>query len=118
MKRGRTAKSKTAEKPKPVPKAAKPSSPRRLHPVWSKPIIMDGPSDISTGSVQEKGAPAVGAKHKATEEAPNPHLTKCANVEESIPPVVELDKLADTLNGMRDEVVEAQAAVSTAEGCL
>ena len=51
-------------------------------------------------AAQEKGAPAVGAKCKATEEAPNPHLMKRANVEESIPPVGELDQLADTLNGM------------------
>ena len=117
-KRSRTAKSKPAEKLKPAPKAAKSSSPRRLRPVWSKPIVVDGPSDISTSSAQEKSALAVGAKRKAAEEAPNPCLMKHPIVEGSIPPVGELDQLAAILNGMWDEVVEAREAVSAAEGCL
>ena len=84
----------------------------------SKPIVVDGPSDVSTGSMQEKGVPTIGAKRKATEEASNPCLMKRVNVEESISPVGELDQLADTLNGMWDRVVEAWAAMSMAEGCL
>ena len=79
---------------------------------------MDGPSDISTGSVQEKSAPVVGVKCKAAEEAPNPHLPKHPIVEGSIPPVGELDQLAAILNGTWDEVVEVREAVSAAEGRL
>ena len=117
-KRGRTAKSKPAEKLKPAPKAVKSSSPRRLCLMWSKPIVVDGPSDVSTGSTQEKSAPVVGVKRKAAEEAPNPHLPKRPIVEGSIPPVGELDQLAAILNGTWDKVVEAREAVSVAEGCL
>ena len=54
-KRSGMAKSKPAGKLKPAPQAAKPSSPQCLRPVQSKPIIVDSPPDVPTGSSQEKG---------------------------------------------------------------
>ena len=117
-KRSRTVKSKQVGKLKPAPKVAKPSSPRRLHPVQSKPIIVDSLPDNPAGSSQEKGELAVGAKRKAMEEALNPRLAKRPIVKGSIPQVGELDQLVVILNGMWAEVVEAREAVSAAESRL
>ena len=63
-KHGGTVKLKQALNPKPAPKVAQPPSLRQLHPVWSKPIVVDSLTDVPMpkGSSQEKAELVIGAK--------------------------------------------------------
>ena len=117
-------------KTKPMPVAAKPASPRQLHPIWAKPTmakealpepemeeLLGGNSDW--GKAIGKGKDTVGAsvKRKSTGDTAGPWV-KRPHIESATLNVGELDHMAALLNGMWDKVVVARKVMHTAKGSL